>query len=170
VTQGLSLPQAKTILHDHPEEHIRSKISQLEFLKKHCPDKIKGSGIYLYNAIRHHWQSDEYERFLAKEREKSANSVRLESVSHRKNLESEYQNYLDDTYHHAIKTLKPEILSEIEITLETLLDKPIYRVSSEFYQAARELKRRLLVLEKVPVMSLEEFSKQSELSSEIREA
>ena len=152
---GLNRKQINKINNeDHTEEYIKGKISQLEFLKQHDPDKVKGDGRFLYQSIVHDWKDDAYQKHLQDMAKAKISADKANEKKMKEKVENEYEDYKKEYCKKYYETLSQEEKDAIEKNIE--LNNPFFK-KIENANFLCYVERMKILESQISLISFEEF-------------
>ena len=176
ISLGISKKQSEQIITQFDFEYIEVKISQLNYLLKHSPQKVVGKGRFLYNSIIQNWQFDEYFIYLGKlkkEQEKAEKDKQLAIEQEKKRGGEEKEQKKIEKYEEWIEKqcndyyISVPIKKQIELRerVENEMNNPFYSLRKEFYEAAYRVQFKDVVKEYVNLTNYEDFIKNKKVNT-----
>lgn len=142
---GLTDNQIKRVTTEFDEPYIKNKIKQLEFLKKHHPEKIDGEGRYLYNSIIGKWDDQDFKNYIENQMKSSQDSqkqiVRQKIQNEEESMKKEYERQQEIFASDITERLTNEENDEIDKYIDSLLQSPFYRDNKIIYDIAFRAKK-----------------------------
>ena len=144
---GLTDNQIKKVATEFDEMYIKNKIKQLEFLKKHHPEKIDGEGRYLYNSIIKNWFESGYNENKEKQKELLKQKNKLEFQQRKEVEKTAHRNLLQTLAQEFIERATIEENSKIDKYINSLLQTRFYSENKTAYDIAFKSKKIEFVID-----------------------